>query len=102
GAFVQILPGKDGLLHVSEFDSDERVEDVHEFFAEGDEVEVRVVGIDGQGKIKLSQKDDETRREKGLDRDRGGRGGDRGRGGRGRDRNDRGGRPPRYNRDRRD
>ena len=55
GAFVQILPGRDGLLHISEIDTKrtERVEDVLNL---GDEVEVKVIGIDKEGKIRLSRK----------------------------------------------
>lgn len=55
GAFVQILPGRDGLLHISEIEKRrlQRVEDVLKL---GDEVEVKVIGIDKDGKIKLSRK----------------------------------------------
>ncbi|MCK4538756.1 MAG: polyribonucleotide nucleotidyltransferase [Candidatus Krumholzibacteria bacterium] len=55
GAFVEILPGKDGLLHISEIDRKriDRVEDVLEL---GQELEVKVIGIDREGKIRLSRK----------------------------------------------
>jgi len=55
GAFVEILPGKEGLVHISEIAA-ERVENVADYLKEGDEVEVKVIGIDGQGKIKLSKR----------------------------------------------
>ncbi len=55
GAFVEILPGKDGLLHISEI-SDQRVEKVEDVLNLGDEVEVKCIGIDPRGKIKLSMK----------------------------------------------
>jgi polyribonucleotide nucleotidyltransferase len=56
GAFCEILPGTDGLLHISEL-SDKRVEKVTDILREGDEVLVKVVGIDRQGKIRLSRKE---------------------------------------------
>ena len=52
GAFVEILPGKEGLVHISEIAA-ERVENVADYLKEGDEVEVKVIGIDGQGKIQI-------------------------------------------------
>jgi polyribonucleotide nucleotidyltransferase len=55
GAFCEIAPGKSGLLHVSEI-SDEFVKDVAEFLKEGDVIRVKVIGIDPQGKIRLSLK----------------------------------------------
>ena len=55
GAFVEILPGKDGLVHISEM-SDHRVEKVEDVLNLGDEVEVKCIGIDPRGKIKLSMK----------------------------------------------
>ncbi|MBN1884059.1 MAG: polyribonucleotide nucleotidyltransferase [Candidatus Krumholzibacteriota bacterium] len=55
GAFVEILPGKDGLLHISEIDT-KRVNKVEDYFQVGDEVEVKVVKIDNDGKIRLSRK----------------------------------------------
>ena len=54
GAFVNILPGKDGLLHISEI-SHERTESVSAVYSEGDEVEVKLIGFD-RGKMKLSVK----------------------------------------------
>jgi polyribonucleotide nucleotidyltransferase len=55
GAFVQILPGRDGLLHISEIDK-KRTEKVEDVLNLGDEVEVKVIGIDKEGKIRLSRK----------------------------------------------
>ncbi|SEA32459.1 polyribonucleotide nucleotidyltransferase [Thiothrix caldifontis] len=55
GAFVTILPGKDGLLHISQI-SDERVERVTDFVNEGDMVKVKVIEIDRQGRMRLSMK----------------------------------------------
>ena len=54
GAFVNILPGKDGLLHISEI-SQERVEDVNSVLNEGDKISVKLIGFD-RGKLKLSKK----------------------------------------------
>ena len=55
GAFVQILPGRDGLLHISEIDK-KRTEKVEDVLNLGDEVEVKCIGIDKEGKIRLSRK----------------------------------------------
>lgn len=55
GAFVQILPGKDGLVHVSEI-SEERVEKVTDVLKEGDTVDVKLVAIDDRGRLQLSMK----------------------------------------------
>jgi polyribonucleotide nucleotidyltransferase len=106
GAFVEILPGQDGLLHISEI-AHSRVNEVTDHFQLGDEMEVQVVGVDPDtGKIRLSRKpllppptEEELAQqrarqdERGPRRDdrggRGGPGGDRGRGPR---RDDRGGR----------
>jgi len=55
GAFVTILPGRDGLLHISQI-SDERVERVSDKLAEGDTVRVKVLEVDKQGRIRLSMK----------------------------------------------
>jgi polyribonucleotide nucleotidyltransferase len=55
GAFVQILPGRDGLLHISEIDR-KRINRVEDVLNIGDEVEVKVIGIDKDGKVKLSRK----------------------------------------------
>ena len=103
GAFVEILPGVDGLVHISQLDS-ERVNKVEDVVGMGDEITVMVTDIDGQGKIRLSRQAvlegwtaEEARakdapRKSGGGRPGGGRGGDRG--GRGGDRRggDRGGR----------
>lgn len=56
GAFVEIFPGTDGLIHISQL-SEERVKDVKDVLSEGDEVLVKVLEIDKQGKIKLSRKE---------------------------------------------
>jgi polyribonucleotide nucleotidyltransferase len=55
GAFVTILPGKDGLVHISQI-SDERVENVSDKLTEGDMIEVKVLEVDRQGRIRLSMK----------------------------------------------
>ena len=89
GAFVEILPGVDGLVHISQLDS-ERVEKVESVVSMGDEITVMVTDIDGQGKIRLSRQAvlegwtaEEARakdgpRKSGGGRPGGGRGGDRG------------------------
>ena len=56
GAFVTILPGKDGLVHISQI-SDERVEKVSDKLSEGDVVKVKVLEIDRQGRVRLSMKE---------------------------------------------
>jgi polyribonucleotide nucleotidyltransferase len=56
GAFVEILPGTDGLVHISQL-ANERVDKVTDIVKEGDEVNVRVLDIDKQGRIRLSRKD---------------------------------------------
>jgi len=55
GAFVTILPGKDGLVHISQI-SDERVENVSDKLTEGDTIQVKVLEVDRQGRIRLSMK----------------------------------------------
>ena len=55
GAFVEIMPGTDGLVHISELD-ETRVKTVTDILNEGDKVLVKCIGIDKQGKIKLSRK----------------------------------------------
>jgi polyribonucleotide nucleotidyltransferase len=107
GAFVEILPGVDGLVHISQLAS-ERVNKVEDVVGMGDEITVMVTDIDGQGKIRLSrqavlegwtaeearEKDGPRRSSGGGNRggDRGGRGGDRGGRDGGRGGSDRGGR----------
>ena len=56
GAFVNILPGKDGLVHISQI-ANERVENVSDYLKEGQEVEVKVLDVDQRGRIKLSIKE---------------------------------------------
>ncbi|GAA4037360.1 polyribonucleotide nucleotidyltransferase [Sphingomonas rosea] len=102
GAFVTFMPGKDGLVHVSEI-KNERVENVRDVLTEGQEVKVKLLEVDNRGKVRLSMRvvDQETGAEledtrppreprEGGDRgprgdrgDRGGRDGDRRREGRG-------------------
>ncbi len=95
GALINILPGKDGLLHISQI-AFERVERVEDYLKEGQIVRVKVLETDEKGRIKLSMKalldrpegyveEDRPRRDRD---DRGGRGGDRGPR---RERSDRGG-----------
>ncbi len=112
GAFVEILPGMDGLLHISEL-AEERVREVRDVVEEGDEVLVKVIDVDGTGRIRLSRRaalqdangegggeggaEPRADAEGGDADDRGPGGGDRGpgggdRGGRGGGRDDRGGR----------
>ncbi len=55
GAFVNILPGKDGLVHISQI-SDERVEHVSDKLTEGEIVKVKVLEVDRQGRVRLSMK----------------------------------------------
>jgi len=55
GAFVTILPGRDGLVHISQI-SEERVENVSDKLSQGDEIKVKVLEIDKQGRIRLSIK----------------------------------------------
>jgi polyribonucleotide nucleotidyltransferase len=56
GAFVTILPGKDGLVHISQI-SNERVEKVSDKLSEGDVVKVKVLEVDRQGRVRLSMKE---------------------------------------------
>jgi polyribonucleotide nucleotidyltransferase len=56
GAFVNIIPGKDGLLHISQI-ADERVESVGDYLKEGQMVDVVVLDVDQRGRIKLSMKE---------------------------------------------
>jgi polyribonucleotide nucleotidyltransferase len=105
GAFVEIFPGTDGLLHVSEI-AEHRVKEVKDELREGDQVLVKVLAIEGN-RIKLSRKAvlREQRAKLGLPEvpeQSGGGGGDRDRGERSErsDRGERGGRPERPSRDR--
>ena len=59
GAFVNFMGAKDGLVHISKL-KNERVEKVSDVVSEGDIVKVKVLDIDGRGKIKLSMKDVEN------------------------------------------
>ena len=98
GAFIQILPGQDGMVHISEL-SDHRVESVEDEIEMGQELTVQVIDVDPQGKISLSRRSlllDEDMETVAARRQGAGGNGRSGGGGRGgpRDR-DRGGRPPR-------
>jgi polyribonucleotide nucleotidyltransferase len=64
GAFVEILPGTDGLLHISQI-AEQRIQRVQDVLSEGDEVTVKVIEIDPSGKIRLSRK--EVLREQGAE-----------------------------------
>lgn len=55
GAFVEILPGQDGLVHISEL-ADYRVKQVEDVVKQGDEIQVKVLAVDSSGKVKLSRK----------------------------------------------
>jgi polyribonucleotide nucleotidyltransferase len=105
GAFVNILPGRDGLLHISRLDGSKRVENVEDYLTDGQQLRVRVREID-RGKVSLelveplpgaTLPEHEPPRADNGDRRRDG-GSDRG--GRGRDRGDRGGRDRGRDRDR--
>ncbi len=89
GAFVNLLPGVDGLVHISQL-ADYRVNNVEEIANVGDELTTMVIDIDPAGKIRLSRQAvlEGWSAEEARDRDRGGR---RGGGGGGRDRDSRGG-----------
>jgi polyribonucleotide nucleotidyltransferase len=56
GAFVEIFPGTDGLVHISQL-ADERVRKVSDILKEGDVINVKVLEVDKSGKIRLSRKD---------------------------------------------
>ena len=56
GAFVTIMPGTDGLLHISQI-AQERVEKVTDYLKEGQQVRVKVLDVDARGRIKLSMKE---------------------------------------------
>jgi polyribonucleotide nucleotidyltransferase len=62
GAFVTILPGRDGLVHISQI-SNERVEKVSDKLSEGDKVRVKVLEVDRQGRVRLSMRDLEQAEE---------------------------------------
>jgi polyribonucleotide nucleotidyltransferase len=94
GAFINILPGRDGLLHISKIDSERRVERVEDYFNLGDRVKVVVREIDRMGKVNLDLAEKVEPSEEALQRVASGGGGrDRDRdGGRDRDRDRDGGR----------
>ncbi|MGQ7867957.1 polyribonucleotide nucleotidyltransferase [Sunxiuqinia sp. sy24] len=76
GAFVEIMPGKEGLLHISEI-TWERLTNVEDALKVGDEVEVKLLDIDRDGKLKLSRKALLPKPEGYVERERSDRGGDR-------------------------
>jgi polyribonucleotide nucleotidyltransferase len=85
GAFLEFAPGKDGLLHVSEIDY-QRVEAVEDYMRLGDEVDVKIIEVDREGRVRFSRKALLPKPEGYVEREpSGGGGGDRGR------RDDRGG-----------
>ena len=103
GAFMEVLPGKDGLIHISEL-AEGRVEQTEDVVKTGDEVTAKCIGVDEKGRVKMSMRAaireargetddrDEDDGQRGGGGRRGGGGGRRGGGG-GRDRGrDRGGR----------
>ena len=112
GAFINILPGRDGLLHISKIDSDRRVEQVEDYLELGQKVKVTLTEVDDRGKLSLALAEGEKLEPSEAAKNRapssggggGNRGGDRNRGDRGdrgnrsdrdrgdRDRGDRGGR----------
>jgi polyribonucleotide nucleotidyltransferase len=93
GAFVEIIPGTDGLVHISQLDT-ERVNSVEDIVSVGDEITVMITDIDGNGKIRLSRQAvlEGWTVEEAKERDRGGKpsGGRPGGQNRGGDRNNRG------------
>ncbi len=62
GAFVNILPGKDGLVHISQI-CEERVQKVSDYLKEGQEVKVKVLEVDRQGRVRLSMKEAAEKKE---------------------------------------
>jgi len=62
GAFVEILPGKEGLVHISNI-ADRHVDEVSDVLSEGDEIKVKVIKIDDKDRINLSMKDVEQDKE---------------------------------------
>jgi len=56
GVFVEILPGTDGLVHISELGDGAHIKRIEDHYRVGDEIEVKVINIDNEGKIRLSQK----------------------------------------------
>ena len=66
GAFVDILPGTEGLLHISQI-SEKRIAKVTDEVREGDEILVKVIEIDKMGRVRLSRK--EALREKGISKE---------------------------------
>lgn len=81
GAFVNILPGKDGMVHVSDMGREEFVQDANDVVKIGDKIKVRVVKIDEMGRINLSMNMDPAKDKPREERPRGGGGGRGGFGG---------------------
>jgi polyribonucleotide nucleotidyltransferase len=99
GAFVNLVPGRDGLVHISKLGRGKRLQNVEEAVKEGDRITVLVEDIDSQGKISLKPVGEEWAIPEGQADESGG-GRDRGNRGGGRDRGDRGGRDRGGDRDR--
>jgi len=100
GAFVNLVPGRDGLVHISKLGKGKRLSSVEEAVKEGDSLTVLVEDIDTQGKISLKPVGEEWAVPEGQADESGGRGGGNRSGGGGRDRGDRGGRDRGGDRDR--
>jgi len=66
GAFVSIVGGKEGLVHISQI-AEERVEKVSDYLAVGQEVQVKVVEIDRQGRIRLTMKELTAKQEETIE-----------------------------------
>jgi polyribonucleotide nucleotidyltransferase len=81
GAFVELLPGQDGLVHISQL-AWEHVKKTEDVVKPGDEITVKVIDIDDQGKVRLSRKEMLPRPEGAVDEPEGHSGGSRGSGGR--------------------
>ncbi len=64
GAFVNFLPGKDGLVHISQI-AEERVEKVSDYLSEGQEVSVKCIDVDERGRVKLSIKEAKRDQQRG-------------------------------------
>jgi polyribonucleotide nucleotidyltransferase len=100
GAFVNLVPGRDGLVHISKLGKGKRLSSVEEAVKEGDSLTVLVEDIDTQGKISLKPVGEEWAVPEGQADESSGRGGGNRSGGGGRDRGDRGGRDRGGDRDR--
>ncbi|PZO97967.1 MAG: hypothetical protein DI609_11860, partial [Corynebacterium urealyticum] len=59
GAFISLLPGRDGLLHISNIGGDRRIEKVEDELSVGDKIQVEIADIDNRGKISLVPVDED-------------------------------------------